>query len=67
MPEMTRSSENDYFVSIQICRPGNATPLQNEANPDFPTETEPVCILNNLGDTGEDTFITVGPKQTLGN
>jgi hypothetical protein len=31
-----------------------------EPNPDFPTEMEPVCILNNLGDTGEDTFITIG-------
>ena len=32
-----------------------------EANPDFPTEMEPVCILNNLGVPPErDDFITVG-------
>ena len=31
-----------------------------EPNPDFPTEMEPVCILNNLGDSSEDTFITFG-------
>jgi hypothetical protein len=39
---------------------GTPLPFIIEANPDFPTETEPVCILNNLGDPGEDTFITVG-------
>ena len=38
------------------------TPLRFkiEPNPDFPTEMEPACILNNLGDRGEDTFITIG-------
>jgi hypothetical protein len=41
---------------------GTPLPFKIEANPDFPTETEPVCILNNLGDRGEDTFITVGPE-----
>jgi hypothetical protein len=41
---------------------GTPLPFKIEANPDFPTETEPVCILNNLGDTGEDTFITFGPN-----
>ena len=39
---------------------GNPLPFKIEANPDFPTETEPVCILNNLGDPGQDTFITIG-------
>jgi hypothetical protein len=34
-----------------------------EANPNFPTETEPVCILNNLGDPGEDTFIHMAPPD----
>jgi hypothetical protein len=41
---------------------GNPLPFKIEANPDFPTETEPICILNNLGDPGEDTFITMGPN-----
>jgi len=40
---------------------GTTPPFKIEANPDFPTETEPVCILNNLGTPPErDTFITVG-------
>jgi hypothetical protein len=34
-----------------------------EANPNFPTETEPVCILTNLGDPGEDTFISLAPPS----
>jgi hypothetical protein len=42
---------------------GTPLPFKIEANPDFPTETEPVCILNNLGDPGEDTFITIGPAN----
>jgi hypothetical protein len=42
---------------------GTPLPFKIEANPDFPTETDPVCILNNLGDPGEDTFITVGPPN----
>ena len=41
---------------------GTPLPFKIEANPDFPTETDPVCILNNLGDPGEDTFITEGPN-----
>jgi hypothetical protein len=41
---------------------GTPLPFTIEANPDFPTETEPVCILNNLGDSGEDTFITLAPN-----
>ena len=40
---------------------GTTPPFKIEANPDFPTETEPVCILNNLGVPPErDSFITVG-------
>lgn len=42
---------------------GTPLPFKIEPNPDFPTETEPVCILNNLGAGGSpapDTFITVG-------
>jgi hypothetical protein len=40
---------------------GEPVPFNVEANPDFSTETEPVCILNNLGvPAGPDTFITVG-------
>jgi len=40
---------------------GTPLPFKIEPNPDFPTETEPVCILNNLGDPpGRDTFITIG-------
>jgi hypothetical protein len=39
---------------------GSPLPFKIEANPDFPTETEPVCILDNLG-AGPDTFITIGP------
>jgi|SRR5271155_3606160 len=38
-----------------------------EANPNFPAETEPVCILNNLGAggvPGPDTFITLGAGAT---
>jgi hypothetical protein len=45
-----------HFVEI-----GTPLSFKIEANPDFQTETEPVCILNNLGDSGEDTFITMGP------
>jgi hypothetical protein len=41
---------------------GTPLPFKIEGNPDFPTETEPVCILNNLGDPSEDTFITFGPN-----
>jgi hypothetical protein len=44
---------------------GETPPFKIGANPDFPTETEPVCILTNLGVAGgspaPDTFITVGP------
>jgi hypothetical protein len=41
---------------------GNPLPFTIEANPDFPTETKPLCILNNLGvPPAPDTFITVGP------
>jgi hypothetical protein len=40
---------------------GTTPPFKIEANPDFPTETDPVCILNNLGVPPErDDFITVG-------
>jgi len=49
-----------HFVEL-----GETPPFKIEANPDFPTETEPVCILTNLGVAGgspaPDTFITVGP------
>jgi hypothetical protein len=41
---------------------GTPLPFKIEPNPDFPTETEPVCILNNLGAPPvADTFITIGP------
>jgi hypothetical protein len=41
---------------------GNPLPFNIQANPDFPTETEPVCILNNVGTPpAPDTFITIGP------
>jgi hypothetical protein len=40
---------------------GTPLPFKIEPNPDFPTEMEPVCILNNLGiPPGRDTFITIG-------
>jgi hypothetical protein len=40
---------------------GEPVPFKIEANPDFLTEMEPVCILNNLGvPPGRDTFITIG-------
>ena len=40
------------FVNV-----GNPVPFTIEANPDFPTETEPLCILNNLGTApAPDTF-----------
>jgi hypothetical protein len=44
---------------------GEAPPFNIQANPDFPMETEPVCILTNLGAGGSaapDTFITVGSE-----
>jgi hypothetical protein len=41
---------------------GEPVPFNIQANPDFPTETEPLCILNNLGvPASPDTFITIGP------
>jgi hypothetical protein len=41
---------------------GSPVPFAVQANPDFPTETEPVCILTNLGaPPAPDTFITIGP------
>jgi hypothetical protein len=42
---------------------GETVPFNIQANPNFPTETDPVCILTNLGSGGSsapDTFITVG-------
>ena len=40
---------------------GTALPFNIEANPDFPTETEPLCILDNLATPpAPDTFITIG-------
>jgi hypothetical protein len=46
------------FKFVQL---GEPVPFNVEANPDFPTETEPVCILDNLGvPAGPDTFITIG-------
>jgi hypothetical protein len=36
---------------------GEPVPFKIEPNPNFPTEMEPVCILNNLGvPPGRDTF-----------
>lgn len=46
---------------FQFVTLGVPVPLKIEANPDFPGETEPVCILTNLGPSSPDTFITVGP------
>jgi hypothetical protein len=44
------------FVTV-----GTPVPFSVQANPDFPTETQPVCILTNLGTApAPDTFITVG-------
>jgi len=41
---------------------GTPLPFKIEANPDFPTETDPVCILDNLAvPPAPDTFITIGP------
>jgi hypothetical protein len=44
---------------------GEAPPFNIQANPAFPDETDPVCILTNLGNPSSsaqpDTFITVGP------
>ena len=42
---------------------GNPLPFNIQANPDFPDETAPVCILDNLGGPppAPDTFITIGP------
>jgi hypothetical protein len=41
---------------------GEPVPFGIQANPDFPTEIEPVCILSNLGvPPSPDTFITIGP------
>ena len=39
------------------------TPLtfKIEANPNFPTETDPVCIVDNLGTPAAPTFIRTGP------
>jgi hypothetical protein len=40
---------------------GVPVPFKILPNPDFPTETEPVCILENQGvPPGPDTFITTG-------
>ncbi|MDH6244938.1 hypothetical protein [Mycobacterium sp. OTB74] len=42
---------------------GTPLPFKIEANPDFPAEMEPVCILSNLGlPPGRDTYITVGDE-----
>jgi hypothetical protein len=39
---------------------GVPVPFKVEANPDFPGETSPICILTNLGPASPDTFITIG-------
>ncbi|MGA9213969.1 MAG: hypothetical protein WBZ54_01480, partial [Methylocella sp.] len=40
---------------------GVPVPFKILPNPDFPAETEPVCILENQGvPPGPDTFITTG-------
>lgn len=40
---------------------GVPVPFKILPNPDFPTETEPLCILENQGvPPGPDTFITIG-------
>jgi hypothetical protein len=47
---------------FQFIDKGMPIPFKIEANSNFPGETEPVCILNNLGvPPAPDTFITVGP------
>jgi hypothetical protein len=51
------------FKAGDFVQLGEAVPFNIQANPDFPTETDPVCILTNLGAGGSpapDTFITVG-------
>jgi hypothetical protein len=58
---MTRSREMATSFPFKFVDLGTPLPFKIEANPDFPTEMEPVCILNNLGDPpGRDTFITIG-------
>ncbi|MGA8171609.1 MAG: hypothetical protein WB816_12375 [Methylocystis sp.] len=45
---------------------GTPLPFKVEANPDFPGEIEPVCIINNLGVAPKsDTFIKVGPPPVV--
>ncbi len=47
---------------FQFIDKGMPIPFKIEANSNFPGETEPVCILTNLGvPPAPDTFITVGP------
>jgi hypothetical protein len=48
------------FRFVEVGMPGA---FKIEANPNFPNETEPVCILNNLTDPGEDTFISLNPPS----
>jgi hypothetical protein len=46
---------------FQFVNRGEPVPFNIQANPDFPTETQPVCILTNLGvPASPDTFITIG-------
>ena len=51
------------FKAGDFVQLGETVPFNIQANPDFPDETDPVCILTNLGAGGSsapDTFITVG-------
>jgi hypothetical protein len=58
---MTRSREMSISFPFKFVDLGTPRPFKIEANPDFPTEMDPVCILSNLGDPpGRDTFITIG-------
>jgi hypothetical protein len=58
---MTRSRKVSTSFPFKFVDLGEPVPFKIEPNPNFPTEMEPVCILNNLGvPPGRDTFITIG-------
>jgi hypothetical protein len=49
------------FEFVDLATP-NPPPFVIEANPNYPDEEKPVCILENQGTPpGPDNFITVGP------
>ena len=60
--QRSRENEHRFHSNLSIWR--TTLPFKIEANPDFPTETEPVCILNDIGVrrlSGTGYLITVGP------